>query len=309
METYNENNKFFDPIKSVNSGQVFLWQKYNDSWYGIDGQNVLKFTLKKQSSDGNRNNNIEKKETDIEFQSYPWKENWEKNFFRLDDNYHSLKHTLSRDNTIKEIYIKYEGLRVIRQNSFQCTITFLCASNTNIKRIRRMLNNLSKKFGKKIFYDGLEFYLFPQIKELSNASINELISCGLGYRAKFVKSVAKDIETKTINFEDIRKKSYELSKSELLKLNGIGNKTADCILLFSFDKLSAFPIDVWIYRSLLENYSWFFDTDLNLFPIGKLTKNQYNNISSRIRNYFGEYSGYVQQYLYYHIRETAKKTW
>lgn len=309
MQIYTENNRFFDPLKSINSGQVFLWQKYNDSWYGIDGQKVLKFTLKKQSLDRNQNNQREKKLMDIEFQSYPCKENWEKLFFRLDDDDESLKNTLSRDKIINGLYKKYEGLRVIRQNSLQCTITFLCASNTNIKRIRKMLNNLSKKFGKKISYDGIEFDLFPQVRELSNASINELISCGLGYRAKFVKSVAKDIETKTINFEDLGKKSYELAKTELLRLNGIGNKTADCILLFSFDKLNAFPIDVWIYRSLLENYSWFFDGELNSFSTGKMTKNQYNAISNRIRNYFGEYSGYAQQYLYYHIRETARKAW
>jgi N-glycosylase/DNA lyase len=172
-----------------------------------------------------------------------------------------------------------------------------------------MLNNLSRKFGKKVTYDGFQFDLFPKSKDLSNASINELISCNLGYRAKFVKSVAEDIESKRLNFEDFRKKSYKEAKSELIKLNGIGNKTADCILLFSFEKLDAFPIDVWIYRSLLENYYWFFDNIKGFHSMDKLTHNQYNIIGSRVRNYFGDYCGYVQQYLYYHIRETAKKTW
>lgn len=312
MKTHNKNNRIvFDPLKSINSGQVFLWQKNNGSWYGINGQELLKFTLIEQPSINNINikNTGEKKEVEIEYRSYPCKDNWEKIFFRLDDDYKALQNTLTKDKIIRDIYQKYEGLRVIRQNPFQCIISFICASNTNIRRIRRMLRNLSKKFGEKIIYDGLEFDLFPKAKKLSTASINELESCGLGYRAKFVKSVAKDIESKGLNFEYIKKKSYEIGKSELIKLNGIGNKTADCILLFSFEKLNAFPIDVWIYRSLLENYSWFFDYKENLFSIGKPTNSQYNIISSKVRNYFGEYSGYVQQYLYYHIRETAKRKW
>lgn len=310
MKIYDKNKRiFFDPLKSINSGQVFLWQKNNGSWYGINGQELLKFTLIEQPLINKCNDESDKKEVEIEYQSYPCMNNWEKIFFRLDDDDKTLQNTLSKDKIILDIYQKYEGLRVIRQNPFQCIISFICASNTNIKRIRGMLKNLSKKFGEKIIYDGLEFDLFPKPKKLSTASINELESCGLGYRAKFVKSVAKDIESERLNFEDMKKKSYEIGKSELIRLNGIGNKTADCILLFSFEKLNAFPIDVWIYRSLVENYSWFFDKKENLYSIGKPTNSQYNIISSKVRNYFGEYSGYVQQYLYFHIRETAKKKW
>jgi N-glycosylase/DNA lyase len=172
-----------------------------------------------------------------------------------------------------------------------------------------MLTNISKKFGRKIIFDGLEFYLFPNAKELSSASINELTSCGLGYRAKFVKSVATEIESKMLNFEEIKRKHYFESRKELVKLKGIGNKTADCILLFAFEKLDAFPIDVWIYRSILENYYWLFEDIKKYHSNNKPTNNQYNIIGSRVREYFGEYAGYVQQYLYYHVRDTSRRTW
>lgn len=296
----------FDPIRSINSGQVFLWKNVNGSWYGINGKEVLKFTVIKKPTVNNKKIIAT---NEVEYQSFPKNELWENFFFRLNDDHEEVYKALSKDEIIYKIYQKYNGLRILRQDPFQCIITFVCASNTNVKRIRHMLTNISKKFGRKIIFDGLEFYLFPNAKELSNASINELTSCGLGYRAKFVKSVATEIESKMLNFEEIKRKHYFESRKELVKLKGIGNKTADCILLFAFEKLDAFPIDVWIYRSLLENYYWLFEDIKKYHSNNKPTNNQYNFIGSRVREYFGENAGYVQQYLYYHVRDTSRRTW
>ena len=98
----------------------------------------------------------------------------------------------------------------------------------------------------------MDFYTFPDLKSLCNASIQDLLSCGLGYRAKFVSSVAKHISDNQINIEFLKKIKYEIAKEELLKLDGVGEKIADCILLFSFDKLEAFPIDIWIIKFLCQ---------------------------------------------------------
>ena len=133
------------------------------------------------------------------------------------------------------------------------------------------------------------------------------LSCGLGYRFRFVLNSAKDISDKIINIEFLKNTKYEFAKEELLKLDGIGEKIADCILLFSFDKLEAFPIDIWIIKFLCQNLQQITKTEINLNS--KISPNQYKKISKEIRDHYGKYSGYVQQYIYYNIREENGRKW
>ncbi len=299
-----------DPIRTINSGQVFLWENHNNSWYGIDGNYILKITIKDKKVYKlieNQKFLCELENIDIEYNSFPEYKNWNYNFFRLYDNQDIINKTLSKDPVILNIYKKYRGLRLIRQDPFQCIISFVCASNTNIKRIRYMLKNITKKFGKRVIYNGLIFNLFPNVNELSEASIEELIGCGLGYRSKFVKSISNHIKN-NLDLNSLKDMKYLEAKSELTKLFGIGNKIADCVLLFSLEKTEAFPIDVWIYRALFQYYEWMFK-DNSLIKSIKLPENKHNLIHNSINDYFGKYSGYVQQYLYYHIRESNKRTW
>jgi N-glycosylase/DNA lyase len=308
------NNKInlvpLDPIRTINSGQVFLWENHNNSWYGIDGNYILKITIKdkeKYKLIKNKKFLYELENIDIEYNSFPEYKNWNYNFFRLYDNQDIINKTLSKDLVILNIYKKYKGLRLIRQDPFQCIISFVCASNTNIKRIRHMLKNITKKFGKRVKYNGLSFNLFPSVNELSEASIEELIGCGLGYRSKFVKSISNHIKN-NLDLNSLKEMKYLEAKSELTKLFGIGNKIADCVLLFSLEKTEAFPIDIWIYRALFQYYEWMFK-DKNSIKRLKLPENHYKLIHNKINDYFGKYSGYVQQYLYYHIRESNRRTW
>jgi N-glycosylase/DNA lyase len=279
---------------SLNSGQYFLWEKKKKSWYGIYGETILKITEK-----GN--------EEIYEFDSFPEYNDWQKNIFRQDDNYNEIIYEISQNERIRNIVQKYPGLRILRQKPIQCIFSFLCSSNNNIPRIRLMLRNLSKKFGKKIVFDDMEFYTFPDIKSLCNASIQDLLACGLGYRSRFVLNSAKDISDKIINIEFLKNTKYEFAKEELLKLDGIGEKIADCILLFSFDKLEAFPIDIWIIKFLCQNIQHITKTEINLNS--KISPGQYKKISKEIRNHYGKYSGYVQQYIYYNIREENGRKW
>jgi len=299
-----------DPIRTINSGQVFLWENHNNSWYGIDGNYILKITIKDKKVYKlieNQKFLCELENIDIEYNSFPEYKNWNYNFFRLYDNQDIIDKTLSKDPVILNIYKKYRGLRLIRQDPFQCIISFVCASNTNIKRIRYMLKNITKKFGKRVIYNGLSFNLFPNVNELSEASIEELVGCGLGYRSKFVKSISNNIKN-NLDLNSLKDMKYLEAKSELTKLFGIGNKIADCVLLFSLEKTEAFPIDIWIYRALFQYYGWMFK-DNSLIKSVKLPENKYKLIHNSINDYFGKYSGYVQQYLYYHIRESNKRTW
>jgi N-glycosylase/DNA lyase len=280
----------FDPVISINSGQVFLWKKYKNSWYGIHGDQVIKFT---QSVKG------------IEFLSFPEDKSCDQKIFRLDDNIENIVEEISHDSLICRLVRAYPGLRLIRQKPHQCLFSFVCASNTNIPMIRRMLYNLTRKFGKHTKVDGIDFFTFPSAADINRASIDELRACGLGYRTKAIKAAAYAITTGRLDFDLLKKLSYYESKKELLQVYGIGNKIADCVLLFSLEKLDAFPIDVWIARALASHYSWLHKSKFH----DKIAPHQYEQLSNGARRYFGKYAGYAQQYLYYHTRQVAGRKW
>jgi N-glycosylase/DNA lyase len=280
----------FDPVISINSGQVFLWEKHKNSWYGIHGDQVIKFT---QSDKG------------IEFLSFPEDKSCDQKIFRLDDNIENIVEEISHDSLICRLVRAYPGLRLIRQKPHQCIFSFVCASNTNIPMIRRMLYNLTRKFGKHTKVDGIDFFTFPSAADINRASIDELSACGLGYRTKAIKAAAYAITTGRLDFDLLKKLSYYESKKELLQVYGIGNKIADCVLLFSLEKLDAFPIDVWIARALASHYSWLHKSKFH----DKIAPHQYEQLSNGARMHFGKYAGYAQQYLYYHTRQVAGKKW
>jgi N-glycosylase/DNA lyase len=280
----------FDPVTSINSGQTFLWERIDGAWYGINGQNVLKFAVKP---------------SEVEFFSYPEHGSWERNFFRLDDDIRRVHATLACDELIATLIAKYPGLRLLRQDPEQCLFSFVCASNTNIPMIRRMLCNMARKFGDRIICDQREFFTFPSASALNSASIAELRSCGLGYRARAIKAAAKAIAEGGLNLHELRNAEFQEARDQVLQIYGVGNKIADCILLFSLDKLDAFPIDVWIARALSRHYSALHDCRIG----EKLTPHQYESISEKMRRHFGKYAGYAQQYLFYDIRQQAQRHW
>jgi N-glycosylase/DNA lyase len=287
-----------NPEITVNSGQMFLWENYKNSWYGVYKSHILKFSL-------------DHKNSGLHFDSFPELNNWQQLVFRLDDDINYISSCLTNDNIISQLFKKYSGLWLMRQDPFQCMISFACSSNTNIPMIRRMLKNLCRKFGIKREIDEKKFFTFPTTKSLAKASINELCSCGIGYRAKTIKSLTEKIIIGTLNIEELSRCKYDEAKEKLLGIYGIGNKLADCILLFSLEKTEAFPIDVWIarsihsyYRALLNQESFKLD-----FKSTKLSPNKYNLLSKIMRQHFGKYAGYAQQYLYYHMRYSANKKW
>jgi len=293
-----------NPEITVNSGQMFLWENYKNSWYGVYKSHILKFSLDhKNSGKGTYDH--------LYFDSLPELDNWQQLVFRLDDDINYISSCLTNDNMISQLFKKYSGLWLMRQDPFQCMISFACSSNTNIPMIRRMLKNLCRKFGIKREIDEKKFFTFPTTKSLAKASINELCSCGIGYRAKTIKSLTEKIIIGTLNIEELSRCKYDEAKEKLLGIYGIGNKLADCILLFSLEKTEAFPIDVWIarsiysyYRALLNQESFKLD-----FKSTKLSPNKYNLLSKIMRQHFGKYAGYAQQYLYYHMRCSANKKW
>jgi len=268
---------------TINSGQVFLWKKHKEFWYGINGQDVLKI------NDSGKITTYSNKKYD---------------FFRTGDNIEKIIKSISKDKTTKIAVKKYLGLRLLRQDPFQCFISFIVSSNSNIQKIKSSLENISIQFGKKVEFDDKEFYLFPEPKKIVDASIQEIQNCGVGYRAKFIIDAAKMVESEQIDFEYMKKSNYQDAKKMILSTPGIGNKVADCILLFSLDKLEAFPLDRWMIR-ILEKYY------LEKFGLRtkSITEKQYDILHEKIVNYFGPYAGYAQQFLFKMERENYQKKW
>jgi len=216
----------------------------------------------------------------------------------------NLIKSISKDKTTRIAVKKYLGLRLIRQDPFQCFISFIVSSNSNIQKIKSSLEKISRKFGKKIQFDNKEFYMFPEPKIIANATIQEIQNCGVGYRAKFIIDAAKMVESKQIDFDYLKKSNYQDAKEMILTVPGIGNKVADCILLFSLDKLEAFPLDRWMIRILEKYYLGKFELETK-----SITEKQYNILHEKIVKYFGPYAGYAQQYLFKMERENYKKKW
>ena len=270
---------------TINSGQVFLWEKIGTKWYGVNGTDIL-------SIDESSPNNI----ASYQKQKY--------DFFRQGDDFEKILKTISKDSIIKKATKQFPGLRLLRQDPFQCYISFIVSSNSSIQNIRLTLQKMTKKFGQKVTFDKKEFHLFPEPKKLANAERSELASCGLGYRVPFVKNASILVKDGIIDFDALKKSNYHAAKESLLQIFGIGNKVADCILLFSLEKLESFPLDRWIIRSLQQYYPGRFS-----FEGKTITKNKYQTLHQEIVQYFGPYAGYCQQFLFKLIRESNQKKW
>ena len=268
---------------TINSGQVFLWKKDQDNWYGINGQNILKI------------NELSK------IKSYTGQKI---DFFREQDNLDIILKSISKDKMVRNAVKKYSGLRLLKQDPFQCFISFIVSSNSNIQKIKISLENICKNFGEKVIFDNKEFFLFPTPKILASASIQEIKKCGTGYRSKFIISASEMIYSNKINLELLKKFEYHKAKEVILQVPGVGNKVADCILLFSLDKLEAFPLDRWMIRILEKYYPSIFELSTKT-----ITHKQYEILHEEISNYFGPYAGYAQQFLFKMERENYEKKW
>lgn len=250
--------KSIDLQHTLDSGQVFRYHKENDGYRVIHGNHAF-FV----------DNNLEFKDIPAsEFDS----------FFRLDDDYNKILKQISSDPIVNLSIKQYPGLRLLRQDPWECTISFLCSSATNIPRIKRDLNNIARTFGQE--RNG--FHLFPRIGEIDN--LQKLQQCGTGYRAKFIHVVNNTVTQSFFN--KLKKQPYEDAKASLMELPGIGPKIAECILLFSLDHLNAFPIDTHIQKVVNEHY-----------------KNQ------NPQEYFSPYAGYAQQFLYHWRRNKKQKNY
>jgi N-glycosylase/DNA lyase len=292
----------FNLEHTLESGQVFRWRKGGEWWFGVVSGSLLKI---RQDGDVLRCLSSSDRLDSIFVKSY----------FRLDDDLEHILATFTKDNFITGAIEKFYGLRLIRQDFWECLASFVLATNANIPRIQKMVSAVCRKYGSAFEYEGEDFSRFPSSEVLAAATVSDLEACGLGYRASFLKKVSVSVAEGKVDL-GLASLPYEEARRALLKelfgkklLLGVGPKVADCVLLYSCGKDEAFPIDVWIARVLLSSYPRLLEASMRskLVREGKvkLSFADYARLSKSVRAYFGEFAGYAQQYLYMAARETG----
>lgn len=268
-------------------GQVFRWVKKNEWWYGVIRDTAFKI---KQLDDELHFENVDAGVV--------------KDYFGLNDDLVRILSEINKDGHINKAIHKLAGLRILHQDLWECLISYICATYKNIPAIKHMLLNLCRKMGEEILLEDERFYTFPTPSKLAKASMKDLTDCGLGYRARYVAETAKMVHEHVINIDELQTMTYDKARKELLKLSGVGLKVADCVLLFSLQKLEAFPIDVWMRRVLIRNYSNCFSKEFvkRISTEKSFSNSEYNKLNAFGREYFGKYAGYAQEYLFHYER-------
>ncbi len=286
---------------SLESGQVFRWENRGEWWYGVVGGGVLKA---KQEGDVLRCVSSSESIDSVFVRTY----------FRLDEDQQPIIASIMKDGLMAAAVQRFYGLRIIRQDFWECLASFVLATNSNIPRIKKMVSTLASRFGAPFEFEGLQYATFPTSDRLAEATVHELRECGLGYRAPFLKRVAESVDRGRVSASELSLMDYERAHATLIRvllgekvLLGVGPKVADCVLLYSCGKDDAFPIDVWVAREMARSYPQMIGERLIKKLAGgqnsKLTRREYLEISIAARSHFGRYAGHAQQYLFMTARE------
>lgn len=282
-QTYTlQNIKSFEPKQIFECGQCFRWNLEADGSYtGVFNDNIL---------------NVKKEQNDVKIKGICNQEIDKLciQYFDLDRDYETIKKQLSKiDATMEKSVLYGNGIRLLNQDIWETLISFVISANNNIPRIKKIIEKLSKKYGTKIKWGNKQYYTFPTPEQLKNVSVEELRETGLGFRDKYIAKTTQMVIQGEIRLEELNQiKETKHIREKLMQFPGVGEKVADCILLFStLKRLDAFPVDVWVRRVMQELY--FPDkTQLGKEQIQKIAHEKFSNLA-----------GIAQQYLFYWRRE------
>ncbi|HEY3931384.1 MAG TPA: DNA glycosylase [Verrucomicrobiae bacterium] len=282
----------YDLSATLNSGQVFRWQKKNDFWIGIIGKNFVRLTQTREGI--------------LAETAAPQKNwNWLRNFLQTEIELEKILKTFPDDEPMNNAVAACHSLRILRQDPWECLASFILSSTKQIVQIRQIVSLLCERFGEPIVVgtprcgvrtsqrDVPTFNTFPSTERISACTEAELRACKMGFRAPNLLAAARQIADGKFDLEKIQRLDYAAARAELMKLRGVGGKIADCVLLFAYGFDSAFPVDVWIERALQRLY----------FPRRRASGPRLRRFAA---THFGPHAGYAQQYLFHYMRTKLK---
>lgn len=230
-------NANFDIRRTFLCGQCFRWSEgENGVFSGIAGGKHI--TLSQNGSDVTLHG---VNEQDIPF--------WE-DYFDLGTDYAGFISTLSADEMLKTACSATGGIRILRQEPFETLISFIISQNNNIPRIAGIISRLCETFGSRT--DG--GFTFPTAQQLAGVSAEELAPLRAGFRARYIVDAVSKVNSGIVDFDEINSLPLAAAREKLKLITGVGDKVADCVLLFAFHKLDAFPKDVWVKRIMAQYY-------------------------------------------------------
>ena len=274
----------FDLAMTLDSGQVFHWEKVGHGFVGTiadlpvyleQEEDVLKVRCVATPQPARHRRALPGIVT---------------HYFALDHSLVKICASFPDDLVMNAARDFCRGLRIIRQPKWECLATFICSSMKQVAHIRQISLALRKRFGEPAQIDGHRFYTFPSAQRIARASEKQLRACALGYRARHLRATAQMVGSGECNPEALAALSDAELRKHLCALPGVGAKIANCVMLFGYERLRAFPIDVWIERVLRQQY----------FP--RRRKIAAQRLREFSETYFGEHGGYAQQYLFHHAR-------
>lgn len=275
----------FDLEQTLECGQCFRYQAIGEKQYiVISGRNLLCIRQEAQSL-------VLEGLSDMRQAEY-WFE-----YFDLGRDYDEIKTFLKKDKILLDAINAKPGIRILNQDFHEILLTFIISQNKQIPHIKKIVNALAEKYGDLLGeLDGVRHYAFPTLIQLVEISETEFRECKTGFRAPYLCDAVNVLKKNNLNRDSFHKMTIEEARDTLMEIRGVGEKIANCVLLFGLGYRSAFPIDVWIKRIMEELY---FGKDATPEEIKKLAEALY-----------GKYGGYAQQYLFYYGRENkiGKKT-
>ena len=269
----------YDLAITLISGQAFRWRSRDDAWEGVIGSRWIRLK---------QNKNQISAQTAVP--NSDW--NWLIDYLQLETNLGEILSTFPDDEPMRASVSACHGLRLLRQDPWECLASFILSSTKQIVQIQQIVALLCERFGQPVAVPaGHEpVFCFPTFEQIARRNEADLRACKMGFRAPYLLGTAKMIANREVVLENLHRCSVEETRAELLKLPGVGRKIADCVLLFAYGFQSAFPVDVWIMKALRQLY----------FPKRRV---QLKRLQKFSQTHFGPNAGYAQQYLFHYMRK------
>jgi len=269
----------YDLAATLSSGQAFRWREVNGAWEGVVGGHWVRLTQKNEGISAEAAERLG-----------DW--NWLRHYLQIDVDFEAVLRSFPQDDEhLQKAVESCSGLRLLRQEPWECLGSFILSSTKQIVQIQQIVALVCERFGEplKVPENHPQVFSFPTAQRVANCAENELRECKMGFRAPNLLKTAKMIASGEVDLQSLYKMSLDEARSELVRLPGVGGKIADCVLLFAYGFPKAFPIDVWILKALRQLY----------FPKRKPTAKRLVHFS---QTHFGPNAGYAQQYLFHYMR-------